>query len=358
MKLLPKIFEHIGATLTEFHEGTRSNLEGDLPYDKFMEKITRMLRVWGDWAIYNDNFLLGLEAIISIRKNHFSDDQYPMPPQKNETNECNSSSHTQSMATTVQDQLQAKPIDGKPTGTHITNYVQDNCDHPDKILLIDFENWFNEMRLPELEERAKDHALNLDLSREMLIERLLKVEEMRIIREHEDIINKLKNLDIKGLTSEVIGRIYGMLDGENFPGDLIKKFGANQPEIDEIMTNLLRVLKLLQQNSDSLAKKNEKPNLDGEELSDNDYPLFDIPRCLAVDDIDGIDGVEFESGVDADFIDICEKEEELLKNQYSATENRFSSFHSSQMMLSQFIGGYEYELKLRANAIYPDQEIR
>jgi hypothetical protein len=92
-------------------------------------------------------------------------------------------------------------------------------------------------------------------------------------------------------------------------------------------------------------------------LSENDYPLFEIPRCLALDDIDGIDGVEFESGVDADFIDICEKEEEFLKNQFSATENRFSSFHRSQMMLSQFIGFYENELKLRSNAIYPDQEI-
>jgi hypothetical protein len=47
----------------------------------------------------------------------------------------------------------------------------------------------------------------------------------------------------------------------------------------------------------------------------------------------------------------------LLKNQFLATENRFSSFHSSQMMLSQFIGFYENELKLRSDAIYPDQEI-
>ena len=66
-------------------------------------------------------------------------------------------------------------VETKPVGTHITNYVKENSDHPDKMLLIDFENWFNEMRMTEIEDRAREHALNLDLSREELIERLLIV---------------------------------------------------------------------------------------------------------------------------------------------------------------------------------------
>lgn len=251
--------------------------------------------------------------------------------------------------------------------THITNFIDKYCDHPDKLVLIEFEKWFNEMHTTQLETRAKDQAIVHTLDRVSLIERLLIVEEMRIIREQEDIMNKLKNLDTKSLNVDLIKHSYGILDSENFPRDVISKFGQNPAEIDDIMTNQLRILKMLQQNYENLKKSNQD-SIDGEELTELDYILLQLPKKLHSKDYMMIDGEDFDPQVDDDFIQICDREtddtigmlqEDLRQNDepemhLGQGSKNSGSFCNSMMMFNQFSGQNQNELLLKSAAIYPD----
>ncbi len=39
--------------------------------DNFQQKIRKMLRIWNDWAIYDQSYMIGLEAIFCVPQSKF-----------------------------------------------------------------------------------------------------------------------------------------------------------------------------------------------------------------------------------------------------------------------------------------------
>lgn len=64
---------------------------------------------------------------------------------------------------------------------------------------------------------------------------------------------------------------------------------------------------MLQQNYENL-KKGDQNNCDGEEPTELDYMLLQLPKKLHSKDYMKIDGEEFDPQVDDDFIRICDRE--------------------------------------------------
>lgn len=64
---------------------------------------------------------------------------------------------------------------------------------------------------------------------------------------------------------------------------------------------------MLQQNYENLKKSNQD-SIDGEELTELDYILLQLPKKLHSKDYMMIDGEDFDPQVDDDFIQICDRE--------------------------------------------------
>ena len=84
---------------------------------------------------------------------------------------------------------------------------------------------------------------------------------------------------------------------------------------------------MLQLNYENL-KKSDQNNCDGEELTELDYILLQLPKKLHSKDYMKIDGEEFDPQTDDDFIRICDREtddtmgmlqEDLRQNEESET---------------------------------------
>lgn len=64
---------------------------------------------------------------------------------------------------------------------------------------------------------------------------------------------------------------------------------------------------MLQQNYENLKKSNQDSS-DGEELTELDYILLQLPKKLHSKDYMRIDGEDFDPQLDDDFIQICDRE--------------------------------------------------
>lgn len=237
---LPDIFESLNKTRHSLVDPSLATMA--------REKISKILKIWNDWSIYDLKYTLGLEAIFAKKPNHFG------------------SSQASKSASDKSDKEGER-----------TSFIKDSTEIAIKLKFV--EEKLNDDSTKELEKFCRQNGLSTSGGRKNMIERIL------ILRDYELKNNKDQNSE-PGIQFETVEK-----KKIEITTDLIKDYnkllGAKQPqnlglhEIDKMISSGLELLRFIQMRNDKIDEK----DANGQPLDDLDFALYELPRDEDLDSI-------------------------------------------------------------------------
>lgn len=207
----------------------------DSQSDAAKEKITKVLKVWHDWSIYDQRYLAGLNSVFNRRKMHFGVD----------------------------------PLEFREDSP--TNFIKDNSES--SFTLRAFEDTLNHLTPSELDKFCKSYGINTKTSRREMIEKSLILKEYEIRHGKElqiEVVVQSSSASKQKRISVTVDLI------QNYNKLLNNKQPLNHTlqEIEQHLSEGLEILKFLERRNESLNEKDD----DGEGLDDLDYAMYDLVK--------------------------------------------------------------------------------